>query len=151
MTTPDTQSGALANRGGDGQGTTGRLGDQARDKAQQVKDKATGAFDQGRNRIADQMGSLAHALHGTTDQLRSDDRHRIAGVADGLAGRVERAADYLRTQDARAMFEDLEDAARRQPALVLGGAFALGLLATRFLKSSASGGGSSGGGRYGNH
>jgi hypothetical protein len=32
--------------------------------------------------------------------------------------------------------EDLEGLARRRPALVLGGALALGLLAARFFKSS---------------
>ena len=36
---------------------------------------------------------------------------------------------------------DLQDFARREPALVLGGAFALGFLAARFLKVGGPGGG----------
>jgi hypothetical protein len=46
-------------------------------------------------------------------------------------------AEYLREADGGRMARDLESLARRQPALVFGGAFALGLIAARFLKSSA--------------
>jgi hypothetical protein len=49
---------------------------------------------------------------------------------------VDQVANYLRDKDARAMRTDLENLARRQPALVLGGALILGLMGARFLKSS---------------
>jgi hypothetical protein len=49
---------------------------------------------------------------------------------------VDQVANYLRSKDAQAMKTDLENLARRQPALVLGGALFLGLIGARFLKSS---------------
>ena len=49
---------------------------------------------------------------------------------------MQRAADYLDRTDSREMMHHTEQFARRQPALFLGGAFGLGLIAARFLKSS---------------
>jgi hypothetical protein len=68
--------------------------------------------------------------------LRSEDQERIAAVTDTVARQVDQVASYLRTKDANAMKTDLENLARRQPALVLGGALFLGLISARFLKSS---------------
>jgi hypothetical protein len=49
---------------------------------------------------------------------------------------VERWADYVQNTDAREMANRVESFARREPGLFLGGAFALGLVGARFLKSS---------------
>jgi hypothetical protein len=46
-------------------------------------------------------------------------------------------SDQLRQKDVRELMSDVERFAQRQPTLFLGGAFALGLLGARFLKSSA--------------
>ena len=56
---------------------------------------------------------------------------------------------YLRGKDFDRMVDDLEGFARRQPALFLGGAFMLGLLAARFLKSGNPRGYGSGDGSFG--
>jgi hypothetical protein len=52
------------------------------------------------------------------------------------ADQVDRLSHYLRSTDLRQMAEGVERFARRQPAIFIGGAFALGLLGARFLKSS---------------
>jgi hypothetical protein len=57
-------------------------------------------------------------------------------LTETLAQQVEQVANYLRNKDARAMRTDLENLARRQPALMLGGALLLGLMGARFIKSS---------------
>jgi len=49
---------------------------------------------------------------------------------------VENWADYVQQTDVRQMADRVESFARREPAIFLGGAFALGLLGARFLKSS---------------
>jgi hypothetical protein len=45
-------------------------------------------------------------------------------------------SNYLQNTDVSEMVDRTEEFARRRPALFLGGAFALGLLGARFLKSS---------------
>ena len=48
-------------------------------------------------------------------------------------------ADYVQRADVREMMNEVEDFARRRPAVFIGSAFAVGLLAARFLKSSREG------------
>jgi hypothetical protein len=78
-------------------------------------------------------------LHRTSEQLRSEEQARFADLADSLGRQIDKAADYLRDSDGRTIARDIESLARRQPALVFAGAFALGLVAARFLKSSEPG------------
>lgn len=110
--------------------------DQAKTTFQQARDRATSSLGESKGQFADQFGTMANALRRTTEHLRSEDQQRIAGLTDTAARQVEQIADYLRTRDARAMRQDLENLARRQPALMIGGALILGLIGARFLKSS---------------
>jgi hypothetical protein len=50
---------------------------------------------------------------------------------------VERLGGYLRQRDTGQIVTDLEGFARRQPMVFAGGAFALGMLAVRFLRSGS--------------
>src|SRR3954449_9689558 len=117
---------------------------QAKNSFQQARERASSSLGESKNQFADQFGTIADALRRTTEHLRSEDQQRIAGLTDTVARQVEQVADYLRNKDARAMRQDLENLARRQPALMIGGALVLGLIGARFLKSSERRGG-----RYG--
>ena len=109
---------------------------QTRQALGQARDRAGTSLAESKQKLADQVGGLADALRRTTEQLREEDRTTVANLTDTVAGQADRAANYLRQVNARAVREDLEGLARRRPALVLGGALALGLLAARFFKSS---------------
>jgi hypothetical protein len=109
---------------------------QTRQALGQARDRAATSLAESKQKLADQVGGLASALRRTTDQLREEDRTTVANLTDAVAGRADRAANYLRQVNAGAVRKDLEGLARRRPALVLGGALALGLLAPRFFKSS---------------
>jgi hypothetical protein len=133
--------------GADGQQSGGSAREQIREVKDQVVNQAKSTFQQARDRagsslgeskgqFADQFGTIADALRRTTEHLRSEDQQRIAGLTDSIARQVDQVANYLRNKDARAMRQDLENLARRQPALVMGGALVLGLIGARFLKSS---------------
>ena len=131
--------------GGQGAGDQGAaVLDQAKDAAQhiagQVKDqvgqRAESAFDQGKARVADTVDHVAHTLRQSTQQLRDQQEQRASQYVDRAAEQLERFGGYLRTADVHDMADRVEDAARRQPALFLGGMLALGLAGARFLKSS---------------
>jgi hypothetical protein len=109
---------------------------QAKNTLQQARDRAGSSLGESKSQFADQFGTIADALRRTTEHLRSEDQERIAGLTDTVARQVEQVANYLRSKDAQAMRADLENLARRQPALVIGGALVLGMIGARFLKSS---------------
>jgi hypothetical protein len=151
MTMPDTESRASqADPTGQQGGGTAReqirgmkeqVVDQAKNTIQQARDRASSSLGESKGQFADQFGTIADALRRTTEHLRSEDQQRIAGLTETVARQVEQVAEYLRNKDARAMRQDLENLARRQPAVMIGGALVLGLIGARFLKSSERRGG----------
>jgi sirohydrochlorin ferrochelatase len=112
---------------------------QAKNSLQQARDRASSSLGESKRQFAEQISAVADALRRTTEHLRSEDQARIAGLTETLAQQVDQVANYLRSKDATAMKTDLESLARRQPALLLGGALVLGLIGARFLKSSERG------------
>lgn len=116
----------------------------AADLKEQVATQATGKMANQKDAASDNLNNVAHAFRQTSEHLRDNDREGIAGYVDRAAGQVEHFAGYLGKRDLREIAQDAEQFARREPALFLGGALALGLFAARFLKSSgqaAQGGG----------
>lgn len=161
MTMPDTRSGgregaafsdeqALPGTGSSGEAGAGsesgareqirqardKVVDQAKSTLRDARDRAGSGLNEGRRRAAEQIGGIGGALHRTSEQLRNEDQAKFADVADTVGRQIDRVADYLRDADGRTMARDVENLARRQPALVFAGAFALGVVAARFLKSS---------------
>ena len=159
MTTPDmsssgssmTRPGATREAGTNaGTGTSARqqirdvkdqVVDQAKNTFEQARSRASTSLDESRGQVAEQIGGVAHAFRRTGEQLRNENQDRLAGLTDTAANQVEQVANYMRDRSPQEMRADLERLARRQPAAVIGGAFAIGLLAARFLKSSRSDGG----------
>jgi ElaB/YqjD/DUF883 family membrane-anchored ribosome-binding protein len=80
------------------------------------------------------LEGVARAIRDAGEGLRQE-RPEIAGMADTAAQRVEEVSTYLRDHDAREVIDASQEYARRQPAVVVAGALALGLLAGRFLRS----------------
>jgi hypothetical protein len=110
--------------------------EQARSSFRQARDRAASSLTESRFQAADQIGGMATAFRRTSEHLRAEDQRRAADLTETLAQQAERASSYLRDRDFGAMRRDLETLARREPALVLGIGFALGLLGARFFKSS---------------
>ncbi len=95
-------------------------------------------------KAGDALEQVAQAIRDAGNGLR-EQQPQIAGVADTAAQQVEGVSSYLREHDAREVVNSAQQWARQQPALVVGGGLALGLLVGRFLKSGASQGGQGGG------
>lgn len=130
------------------QSSTEEAGQRSREVAQQGQQKASEYARQGREQAKSQIATrkeqasgqlqgVAQALRQTGEQLREQDQGPIGSYADQAAGQAERFADYLSGRDAEQLLNDVEDFARNRPAIFLGGAFVLGAVAARFLKSSA--------------
>ena len=122
-----------------------------------VKEQATAQLSTQKNRATDGLGSVAQAVRQTTQHLRDNQNDTVARYAEQAADQIERFSERLRNKDVGELMNDAQQLARRQPALFVGGAFAIGLLGARFLKSSSPesrsygsyGGGSYGSGGYG--
>ena len=101
-----------------------------------VKQKATAQFDSQKGRATDGLSAIAHAVRGTTDELRRDQHDVMAQYVERMADQLEQFSTQLRDKDITALLSDARRLARSQPAVFIGGSFAAGLLAARFIKSS---------------
>lgn len=148
--TPGTTGMATHSTATDSTSTNGIVG--------KVKEQATAQLSSQKERATDGLGSVAQAVRQTTQHLRDNQNDTVARYAEQAAEQIERFSERLRNKDVGELMNDAQQLARRQPALFVGGAFAIGLLGARFLKSSSPdsrssygnyGTGGSGSGGYG--
>jgi hypothetical protein len=106
-----------------------------------ARQQATSQIGMQQQRVAGTLNTVATALHDASREMRKQDEGPIADYVDTAASQVEHVANMLREQDLEQLMNTTAQFARRQPALFLGAAFALGFAATRFIKSSTPSGG----------
>ncbi|CAN5612938.1 hypothetical protein BH24ACT20_BH24ACT20_05560 [soil metagenome] len=109
----------------------------ASEYAEQGREQAKGQIATQKERASGELQGISRALRQTGDQLREQDQDSIGQYAEQAAEQAERLSNYLNEKDAEQLISEVEDFARNRPAVFLGGAFALGAVAARFLKSSA--------------
>lgn len=127
---------------------------QAQQAAQQAVSGAQSALDSQKDRGAQTLSQTADALRKTSQDLHQNNIPVAGQVVDMAAGKLEGAAGYLRSHNTTQLIDEAERYARSNGMVVMGGAFVLGLLAARFLKSSSptqQGEYGSYGGRYGGY
>lgn len=129
---------------GNGENPLAEAGQQAGQSVGVLTERATDLgfqqADKAREQAADGLGQVTDSIRRVSMDMEGD-QPAIANVVTTAADQADRIADYLRTTDARQILSTVEDVARRQPLIFLGGAFVLGLAASRLLK--AAGGSSS--------
>jgi len=117
-----------------------RIAEQAKGVAShvagQAKEVVSEKVGRGFERSAGELGELASALRRTREQVKDTFAAPYVGK---VADQVDRLSDYVANAQLDDVVQSTESFARREPLIFLGGAFALGLLGARFLKSSASG------------
>jgi hypothetical protein len=121
----------LADAGRETAQTAGRLAERAANTGLRQADR-------GREKTAEGLHKLAGEMRTISTDMESQ-QPAIATVAEAAADQTERIATYLRDTDVRQIINNVEDVARRQPLLFVGGAFVLGLAAARFLKAAGGG------------
>ena len=105
--------------------------------AEQATEQATSRLDMAVDYAAETLTGVARALRQTGQHLREEGSQPTLGrYADMGSERVERLGGYLRRHDATELLTEVETYARRNPMTFAGGAFALGLLAARFFRST---------------
>jgi hypothetical protein len=121
--------------------------DKAKDTAGQAYEMATehaaSRLEEQKATLTSGLASVAGSIKQVGESLREADEQTpitelTANYGERLAGGVEHLAGYFEENDLRAMASDVEKFARKNPLVFIGGAFALGVIAARFLKSSRS-------------
>ena len=113
------------------QATLGQVGDSLQ---QQIHTQANAGLAQ----AAQTMDGISQAVRDLSGDLRDRPQSApIAEYADSAADQLQHLSTYLR-KDAGDIVQDVRSYARRQPTVLLLGAFALGFLGARFLKSSGT-------------
>ena len=119
-----------------------RAGQQAGESIGHVAERATELgfrqADSRRQQLAQGLQNLAGGIRRASNEMQ-DEQPAVASVAQTAAEQTDRVAEFLRETDAREIVHNVEEMARRQPLLFLGGAFVLGLAASRLLKAGGSG------------
>ena len=110
------------------------------DVVDQVQEQAGSRLNRQKDEAAKDLQRLAGAVRRMGDELNGGEQGPLAQYAaqygQKAAQGIERFTNYLRNTDAKQLVSEIENFGRRQPALLIGGAFLLGLAGARFLKSS---------------
>jgi hypothetical protein len=85
---------------------------------------------------------VAGAVRQVTDGLRESGQTGLAGYVGRAADEIDRWTARLREQDLDDAAREVQEFARRRPAIFVGVAFGAGVLAARFFKSSGPAGSS---------
>lgn len=113
---------------------------QAKEKVTQVADqaqqKAKSQLAGRKDQVADNMDNVANVLRHTSEQLQGQNAGMVGEYVVKAANKLSDVSRYVRQNDIDQLLHEVEGFARREPAIALGSAFAIGVIAARFLKSS---------------
>jgi hypothetical protein len=117
----------------------GSQGGRSTGMVDRVRHTAAAQLSSQKTRATDTLGSVAAAIRQSSQPLRDNNQAMLADYAGKAADQLEQFSTRLRERDLTELMDDAKRFARRQPALFVGAAFAAGVLAARFLKSSPDG------------
>lgn len=155
----DLQSGGGGAKGGSQSSPIlTKVKDTASEAYSSVADGAAGLIDEKKGELTSGLTGIAQTVRRVSEAITGGEESSegLKGSAstyvETAAAKLEGVADYFDNHDLRAMAGDVQNYARRNPAIFLGGAFVVGVLAARFLKSkptssNAQGGNGGGGGQ----
>jgi vacuolar-type H+-ATPase subunit H len=116
--------------------------EQAKQDAREIADRAQAhaksMLDEQKHAAAGQVDGFAKALRKTSEQLNAQDQGPVAHYVERAAESLDNLSATLRDQDISSLVTQVQDYAKRQPVVFMGGAIAAGFLVARFLKSSSS-------------
>ncbi|MBA2589009.1 MAG: hypothetical protein H0U98_10330 [Alphaproteobacteria bacterium] len=111
------------------------IGNAAKDILDDTTEKVKSAVSEQKNVGAEYLDKVAHAIHRAAGEFEAD-VPQAARYIRRAGSELSTVAKAVRQRDVRELITEVEDVARRQPALFFGGAVVLGFAALRFLKSA---------------
>jgi hypothetical protein len=118
------------------QGIKTQVTNQARNLVDKAGSQARERIDTGKREAAMTLSSVANTLHQSGAQLRDEQQNMASEYVQRAADQIERVANYVQNTELTEIVDNVENFARRRPAVFLGAAFALGIIGARFIKSS---------------
>jgi hypothetical protein len=120
----------------------------ARSKTEELKERAHGLVDDAKERAqavageqknlaAERLTGFATALRHASSDLDEQGQSVVSGVVRQAADGLEHVSDAMRRNDVDDLVGNIEDFARRQPAVFIGSAVLAGFGLARFMKSSS--------------
>jgi hypothetical protein len=104
----------------------------------QAAEAAQAQVERRKHQLAEGVNTFGQALRLGAKELRQQGHTQNTQYVERLAGQVESLSTSLERMNTRQTMTEVERFARQNQALFLGGAFALGVLGARFLKSSST-------------
>ena len=117
-------------------GLKDKVRSEGRELAGEAKSSAARIAGSQRDAVSGYISALARAAAAGGESLDSSGYPRSAATVVHTAGEVDNFARRLQTREPGEIWHDVEDFARKHPALVFGAGFAVAFGVTRFLKSS---------------
>ena len=111
----------------------GEPGEQGHD----IQQRAIDMLEQQKGQLAIWLDDVAQSVRHASHSLREQDQPTPGRYSEQAADRIEQLAGYIRKKPVHEMRQDAETYAREHPAIVLGSALVVGVLAGRFLRSSS--------------
>ncbi len=106
-----------------------------KEMAREGKARARSQAEEQKERFSSGLLSMADALRRGGDEMPEEQR-QYGRLLDAVADRAEDASHYLAERDVNSLGRDVRTFAREHTPMFLSGAFTLGVLGARFLKSS---------------
>jgi ElaB/YqjD/DUF883 family membrane-anchored ribosome-binding protein len=113
------------------------IADEAKSQLSQAADQAKTVAGDQKDKIAEQVGSVAKAIGSAASELEAKNG-AASQYARMLADKTEQFSETIRNNDVDALLGMANDFGRKQPVAFLGMAALLGFAASRFLVASAN-------------
>jgi ElaB/YqjD/DUF883 family membrane-anchored ribosome-binding protein len=102
-----------------------------------IRDNASARIAEGKDHATQGVATVAEAARQTTRQLRDQHHDSLANYVEKAADQLERFSSHLKERNVAELVDDVQQFARRRPAVFIGSAFAVGFVCSRLLKQTA--------------
>ncbi len=111
-------------------------GQQIKQSSRDAGRQAEQAVDERKNQLSSSIEDIGNAIDVAADRLYEKNHRDLADYGRKLSRGLHDASHALSSRSPGELLQDTSDLARRNPGIVIGGMFTLGLAASRFFKAS---------------